>query len=197
MGDPLTFSKFDFSIAEFEKLPVNSSKEVVFAGRSNSGKSSVINAITGQKRLARSSKTPGRTQLINFFSVRPGSFLVDLPGYGYARAPKTVKQNWQNLLASYLQTRMQICGLVLIMDIRHPLEKLDIMLLDIFVPAGKPILFLLNKADKLSKQQASEQERLVSSKLELIAVDCYLELFSATHGVGTTSVRKIVNNWIS
>tara|TARA_B100000902_G_C26898004_1_gene710701 strand:- start:95 stop:688 length:594 start_codon:yes stop_codon:yes gene_type:complete len=197
MGDPLTLSKFDFSVAEFDKLPVNSFKEVVFAGRSNSGKSSVINAVTGQKGLARSSKTPGRTQLINFFSVRPRCFLVDLPGYGYARAPKNIKYNWENLLATYLQRRVQICGLVLIMDIRHPFDKRDIMLLDIFIPAGKPILFLLNKADKLSKREISVQEKIVTSRLDLVGVECHLEVFSATRGLGVTNVRKIINNWMS
>ena len=128
MTDFFKTCKFDFSVANLEELPRQSLGEIVFAGRSNSGKSSVINAQPA-KNLARSSKTPGRTQLINFFSVRERLFLVDLLGYGYAKAPKGIKKNWETLLARYLIERTEILGLVLIMDIRHPLQDRDLALL--------------------------------------------------------------------
>ncbi len=196
MANPFTSCKFDFSVASIDKLPQCSEKEVVFAGRSNSGKSSVINALTAQKHLARSSKTPGRTQLLNFFSTKPNHFLVDLPGYGYAKAPRAVKEVWEHLLTSYLSRRLQICGLVLIMDIRHPLEDRDYMLLDIFLPTQKPIIFLLNKADKLSRHQISIQHATISKEIGIFCSDFHVKSFSATKGLGINSVRTIINNWL-
>ncbi len=117
--------KFLISVNELEKLPLDTGREVAVAGRSNAGKSSALNVLTGQRQLARVSKTPGRTQLINFFLVEPERYLVDLPGYGYAQVPDAVRRHWQNLLEQYLHTRATLCGLLLLMDIRHPLTALQ------------------------------------------------------------------------
>ena len=195
MSDLLFSCEFAFSVAEYDRLPKHSDKEVVFAGRSNSGKSSVINALTGRKSLARASKTPGRTQLINFFSLKSKHFLVDLPGYGFARAPRATKKNWEVLLTDYLSMRSQICGLVLIMDIRHPMQEKDIMLLNLFTPTEQPFLVLLNKADKLSNTKREAQRVKVLRKLDFILKASKVEVFSATSGLGVGSARKIISQW--
>ena len=194
--DHLGSCKFCFSVSELHQLPLKMGKEVVFAGRSNSGKSSVLNAITGQKSLARSSKTPGRTQHINFFSVEGSKFLVDLPGYGYAKAPKTLKKSWENLLTNYVTARTQICGLVLIMDIRHPLQEKDLLLLDVFLPTGKPIICLLNKADKISKQRFKGAEIKVAKTIQFHSANFKVVSFSDTRGIGLAMARKTIIKWL-
>ncbi len=197
MKDFFKTCKFDFSVANLEGLPKQSLGEVVFAGRSNSGKSSVINALTGKKNLARSSKTPGRTQLINFFSIRERLFLVDLPGYGYAKAPKGIKKNWETMLASYLIERAEIRGLVLIMDIRHPLQDRDLAVFDIFLPTAKPIVVILNKADKLSRQQVLFQQRKIDKNIKSFYLNSRVLAFSAIRGIGVESAKKIINGWLT
>jgi GTP-binding protein len=128
--------------------------EVAFAGRSNAGKSSAINTLAGRRRLAFASKTPGRTQLINFFSIASGAYLVDLPGYGYAGVPLPVRAHWESLVGEYVGKRESLAGVVVVMDARHPLTPLDRQLLDWLTPAGRRVHVLLTKADKLSKQAA-------------------------------------------
>ncbi len=195
----LRSARFALSASALSGLPSDSLAEVVFAGRSNSGKSSAINALTGRRQLARVSKTPGRTQLINFFALaeRASTYLVDLPGYGYARVPDATRKNWQHLLTGYLQTRPQICGLVVIMDIRHPLTVLDAQLLDWFAPRRKPMLVLLSKADKLSKSGALEQIRSARKALNERYDRLSIELFSSVTGQGVDRAEAIVCDWLA
>ncbi|HWH46563.1 MAG TPA: ribosome biogenesis GTP-binding protein YihA/YsxC [Burkholderiales bacterium] len=185
-----------FATAAHERdLPASSGVEIAFAGRSNSGKSSALNALARRHRLAFVSKTPGRTQQINFFSLGAGRFLVDLPGYGYAQVPGTMKQHWQELLSGYLQTRGQLRGLVLLMDARHPLTPLDRQLLDWFAPTGRPVHVLLTKTDKLSKQEANRQLRSVSASLAARYQGCSVQLFSATTQQGVDEAETLLARW--
>ena len=145
---------FNISVNHFDELPKDEGIEIAFAGRSNAGKSSAINSLSKQNRLAYVSKQPGRTQLINFFSIDDHISLVDLPGYGYAKVPETLKNHWIETLPRYLQERNSLAGLIIVMDIRRPLTKLDIQMLDWFAPRQKPIHILLTKSDKLSKDKS-------------------------------------------
>jgi GTP-binding protein len=165
------FSKTVFreSAAEIERLPADGGREVAFVGRSNAGKSSTINALTGIKRLAFVSKQPGRTQLINLFEVAPRHRIVDLPGYGYAKVAKDIKRDWGILLERYLQERQELAGLVVIMDIRHPLTPLDIRLIEWIAPRGLPLHVVLSKADKLTRQQQAQVVREVTEALAPLA----------------------------
>ena len=131
---------FEVSVHDLATLPMTT-HEIAFAGRSNAGKSSAINTLARHHKLAYVSKTPGRTQLLNFFRISPGDYLVDLPGYGYAEVPEAVRTHWQATLAKYLETREQLVGLVLIMDVRHPLTPLDRKMLDWFGPAGGRFIY--------------------------------------------------------
>jgi GTP-binding protein len=183
------------SAATLDQLPA-SRIEVAFAGRSNAGKSSAINALAGHKRLAFVSKTPGRTQLINFFSVDEGRFVVDLPGYGYAKVPPEVRERWERVLSAYLQGREALAGLVLIMDIRHPLTPLDRRMLDWFLPRGLPVHILLTKADKLSRGAAHKTLQAVRSALKdapLVSV----QLFSSLARQGVEEAEGVIVNWLS
>lgn len=186
---------FFTTVAELSELPP-SVAEVAFVGRSNAGKSSVINTIARRNRLAFVSKTPGRTQHLNFFSLGAGQFLVDLPGYGYAEVPGAMKRYWQGLLADYLQTRAQLRGLVVVMDIRHPLTPLDVQLLDWFALTGRPILVLLTKADKLNRQQATTQLRNVSAALAY-QPQVTVQLFSATARTGVKEADTVLATWFA
>ena len=170
---------FYTSVNDVRDLPLHTGIEIAFAGRSNAGKSSAINTLTNRSRLAFVSKTPGRTQLINYFQLKTDHFFVDLPGYGYAKVPGPIRLHWQDLLSSYLQTRQALKGLVLIMDIRHPLKPLDIKMLDWFAPTGKAIHILLTKADKLSSQRASTTLKDVALYLNGAYPQCGGQLFSS------------------
>ncbi|OGS71444.1 MAG: YihA family ribosome biogenesis GTP-binding protein, partial [Gallionellales bacterium GWA2_60_142] len=152
------FSKAEFytTVNHMKDLPLHGGREVAFVGRSNAGKSSAINTLANHVRLAYTSKTPGRTQHLNYFSLGADKFLVDLPGYGYAKVPPDVQKHWEKLLGDYLQTREELAGLVVIMDSRHPLTALDEGMLEWFAPTGKPVHVLLTKSDKLSRQQATK-----------------------------------------
>ena len=145
-------ARFFTTVNHLKDLP-DTPAEIAFVGRSNAGKSSAINTLCNHVRLAYVSKTPGRTQHINFFELTNGHFMVDLPGYGYAQVPEAIRTHWVKLLGDYLQTRRQLIGLVLIMDARHPLKPLDIQMLDFFALTEKPVHILLSKADKLSKNE--------------------------------------------
>jgi len=186
---------FFTSVNDIRNLPVHSGIEVAFAGRSNAGKSSVINKLTNRNRLAFVSKTPGRTQLINFFQFDTELFLVDLPGYGYAKVPLSIRQHWEQFLSTYLQTRDPLQGLVLIMDIRHPLKTLDIQMLDWFAPTGKSIHILLTKADKLSRSQANKTLIEVRKYLQQFYAHCSVQLFSSTKGNGVEEATSVINGW--
>lgn len=188
------------SVAEMHDLPSDSKGEIAFAGRSNAGKSSVINTLTNINRLAFVSKKPGRTQLINLFKISgyDEQFLVDLPGYGYAEVPHAVQAKWSKLLNNYLQQRESLKGLVLIMDVRHPFKPLDIQMLDWFMPKGKAVHILLTKADKLSKLRANETLKDIKLFLQESAYSrCSVQLFSSTTTLGIEDASTMINKWIT
>ncbi|NIO41240.1 MAG: YihA family ribosome biogenesis GTP-binding protein [Burkholderiales bacterium] len=185
------------SAEKLTQLPEESSAEVAFAGRSNAGKSSALNALTGRRRLANVSKTPGRTRLINFFAIDRGTFLVDLPGYGYAQVPGEMKRQWARLLTGYLSQRGQICGLVVVMDIRHPMTPLDLQLLDWFAATGKPVHVLLTKADKLSHSRAVTQLRKVEEILSKDYPGCSVQMFSSSNKFGVQKAQRVIEGWLS
>lgn len=158
-------AKFFTTVNHLKDLP-DTPAEIAFVGRSNAGKSSAINTLTNHVRLAYVSKTPGRTQHINFFELENGNFMVDLPGYGYAQVPEAIRAHWVKLLGDYLQQRRQLIGLILIMDSRHPLKALDIQMLDFFHITGRPVHILLSKADKLSKNDQIKTLAAVKKSLK-------------------------------
>ena len=177
------------------QLPRDEGIEVAFTGRSNVGKSSAINAITRQHKLARTSKTPGRTQLLNFFAVDNQHRLVDLPGYGYAKVSAQARRHWDKLLDEYFQTRQSLSGLILIMDIRHPLKSSDIQMLHWCEVTGLPAHILLNKADKLSRGAA--MNRLQEVMKHLTHENISIQLFSALHHTGLARARKVLDQWFN
>lgn len=182
--------------ANLMQLPPPGAPEIAFAGRSNAGKSSAINALAGRRRLAFFSKTPGRTQQINFFSLKGGGLLTDLPGYGYAKVPPSVREQWEGFLSTYLQTRESLIGLALIMDARHPLTELDRRMIDWFVPTGRPIHILLTKSDKLSRGLA--QATLAKVRKELAATPrTTVQLFSSTEGTGIEEAERVFGGWLA
>lgn len=184
------------SSAQLKQLPPDTGAEVAFAGRSNAGKSSAINTITGQKSLARTSKTPGRTQLINFFSLDKEQRLVDLPGYGYAKVSADVKARWQKTLAQYLETRESLAGIILVSDIRHPLKDFDQQMLDWATERSLPVHMLLTKADKLSRSAALTTLRQVQKALhENTNVSC--QLFSSHNRLGLDDARHQILQWLA
>lgn len=189
-------AQFEISIANNRDLPFATAPEVAFAGRSNAGKSSAINTLAGHTRLAYVSKTPGRTQLINFFRLNCGAALVDLPGYGYAKVPEAVRKQWQGLLERYLRSRENLIGLVLIMDSRHPLTPLDRQMIDWFAPTGRPIHILLTKCDKLSRNQASASLAAVKRELSVLDGQASVQLFSSLKKTGMDEVEKVVSGWL-
>lgn len=187
---------FVVSAANLAACPPDSRAEVAFAGRSNAGKSSAINAITGQSRLARISKTPGRTQLINFFSLPQERYLVDLPGYGFAKVPLSVKKKWQDELEKYLRRRQALCGLILLSDIRHPLKEFDRQMIDWALQSELPLHVLLTKADKLKRGAA--QNTLLAVQKELKAHSSVsVQLFSSLRNEGVDAARNQLSTWLS
>ncbi len=172
------------SAHDLEQLPLDLGTEVAFVGRSNSGKSSAINTLANHKRLAFVSKTPGRTQLINFFTITQGRTLVDLPGYGYAKVPPAVKAHWTELLAAYVSTRKALKGLVIIMDSRHPMRDLDTELLNWYRPTNKPVHVLLTKSDKLTRNEQAKTLRDVKKQLIEGQYNATVQLFSSLKRTG-------------
>lgn len=191
-------ARFELSAAKLTQLPPDEGLEVAFAGRSNAGKSSAINRITGQKSLARTSKTPGRTQLINFFTIDEKRRLVDLPGYGYAKVSEEVKRRWQQTMEQYLASRQSLQGLILLMDVRHPLKEVDQQLLSWCWHVGMPVHVLLTKSDKLKRGQA--QNTLLKTRREIESSDpaglTSVQLFSALKGTGEGEVYKVLDHWL-
>jgi GTP-binding protein len=187
---------FHVSVAKLRELPPDSLAEVAFAGRSNAGKSSAINTLCNHKRLAFVSKLPGRTQLLNYFRVEDSRFLVDLPGYGFAKAPKEQQRAWQDLIGGYLATRPQLAGLVVIMDIRHPLTDLDWALLEWFRPLGRPVHVLLSKSDKLSRGPAMQTLHKVKTDLDKAGLLASVQLFSSLKKVGVEEAEALVRGWL-
>ncbi len=190
---------FETSVAKPGGLPPSSpsAPEIAFAGRSNAGKSSALNTLAGHTRLAFVSKTPGRTQLINFFRLPNGARLVDLPGYGYAAVPLEVRKTWAALLEHYLKRRQNLIGLVLIMDSRRPLTELDMQMIGWFVPTANPIHILLTKADKLSRQEASQTLRSVRQAIEVYGGQITVQLFSSLKKTGIEETEAVVAEWLA
>jgi GTP-binding protein len=172
------------------ELPPPGVPELAFAGRSNAGKSSAINTLTGRRRLAFVSKTPGRTQLINFFALGEGAFLVDLPGYGYADAPGEVRRHWEMLVGEYIASRASLAAVVVVMDARHPLMPLDRQLLGWLHDAGRPAHVLLTKSDKLSKQAAQTTLAKVRRDLAATWPGSTAQLFSSLKGEGIEEATR-------
>jgi GTP-binding protein len=188
---------FYTTVNHIRDLPQHGGKEVAFVGRSNAGKSSAINTLANHVRLAYTSKTPGRTQHLNYFSLGSGNFLVDLPGYGYAKVPPDVQQHWEALLEEYLQTREALCGLVVIMDARHPLTPLDEQMLDWLAPTGKPVHVLLTKSDKLTRQQSTLTLNRVKSHLAEHFPFCSVQLFSSLKKIGMEETESVIAGWFA
>ncbi|OHC82318.1 MAG: YihA family ribosome biogenesis GTP-binding protein [Sideroxydans sp. RIFOXYD2_FULL_59_7] len=187
---------FFTTVNHMKDLPLHGGKEVAFVGRSNAGKSSAINTLANHVRLAYTSKTPGRTQHLNYFDLGDNRFLVDLPGYGYAKVPSDIQAHWEHLLSQYLQTREALCGLVVIMDARHPLTERDQGMLDWFAPTGKPIHILLTKSDKLSRQESTKTLREVKEFLAEHFPQCTAQLFSSLKKTGTDEAEAVIARWL-
>ena len=186
------------TVAHLRDLPRDAVREVAFAGRSNAGKSSAINTLAGRVRLAYVSKTPGRTQHLNYFALAEGRFFVDLPGYGYAKAPEGIRSQWEGLVGPYLGKREQLVGLVVIMDIRRPLTDLDLRLIDWFRPTGRPIHILLSKADKMSRREQTTVLRAVKAELATWGdAGLYsVQLFSSLKRTGVEEAEALLGNWL-
>ncbi len=187
---------FATSAVGLDDCPQDSLREVAFAGRSNAGKSSAINTLTNQTRLARISKTPGRTQLINFFGVAEGRYLVDLPGYGYAKVPMVVKNQWQRHLEQYLNQREALAGLILLTDIRHVFKEFDLMMIDWARQTGLPLHVLLTKSDKL-KRGAAQNALLSARKLLEDNPGITVQLFSSLHKTGVEGLVARLDEWLT
>ncbi|KTC88083.1 MULTISPECIES: ribosome biogenesis GTP-binding protein YihA/YsxC [Legionella] len=195
--NPYAQAVFLKSAARVNQLPPDEGFEVAFAGRSNAGKSSALNCLTGIKHLARTSKTPGRTQLINLFGIDESRRLVDLPGYGYAKVAQQVKEDWQKNLAHYLDVRQCLRGLILLMDSRHPLKELDRMMIDWSVERQLPVHILLTKADKLSRSEAKNTVLKVRRHYELMEGLISAQSFSSLKREGVDELIAKLNEWFS
>lgn len=191
-------AKFFTTVNDFASLPKDSVKEIAVVGRSNAGKSSLINVLTNQNKLAFTSKTPGRTQHINYFKIsEDGFFLVDLPGYGYAKVPEAVRMHWIDLLGNYLASWDKLVGLVIIMDSRHPLKELDLKMLNFFAVTQKPIHVVLSKSDKLNNSEKSLTIKLVRTKLREFGFNnTTVQLFSSLKRTGIEDLEQSLTQWL-
>lgn len=197
MSQLLERASYALSAHNARQLPADLGSEVAFAGRSNAGKSSALNALTRRNALARVSKTPGRTQQLVYFQVTPETHLVDLPGYGYAKVPQELRAHWQAFIDSYFRTRQSLKGLVVVMDIRHPLKEYDLLMLDYAVKRGLPAHALLTKADKLGRGQQSQTLAKVRKELhgafgDSVSVQC----FSSESRQGVDEARLVIGGWL-
>ena len=189
-------ARFLISAAKLEQAPPDTGYEVAFAGRSNAGKSSAINTLCDQKSLARTSKTPGRTQLLNFFALDDDRRLVDLPGYGYAKVAEGIKRAWQGSLATYLEQRQCLRGLMLTMDVRHPLKDFDRQMLDWASQIALPVHVLLTKSDKLKQGAAANVLLQVRSELQRINTGFSVQAFSSTRRTGVDEAHARLDTWL-
>jgi GTP-binding protein len=188
-------ARFLTSAAKLDQCPPDLGYEVAFAGRSNAGKSSAINTLCDQTGLARTSKTPGRTQLLNFFELDEQRRLVDLPGYGYAKVAVSIKKDWQGSLSHYLEQRHCLRGLVLMMDVRHPLKDYDVQMLEWAAHIGLPVHVLLTKADKLKKGPASASLLKVRQFLKEMDAGHTVQLFSSLKKTGLPEAFAVLDSW--
>ena len=198
MSNPLEKARYLGSAHTPAQLPADGGLEVAFAGRSNAGKSSALNALTRQNALARVSKTPGRTQQLVFFEVQPQRYLVDLPGYGYAKVPMELKAHWQGFIDRYFRQREALRGLVVVMDIRHPLKDYDRQMLEYAVARGLPAHALLTKADKLGRGQQAQALQAVRKELQATFGDAGIgvQTFSSESKQGVDEARAVVAGWL-
>lgn len=187
--------QFMLSVAALDQLPPDEGAEVAIIGRSNAGKSSVLNILTQNKGLARVSKTPGRTQLINLFSIDDHRRIADLPGYGYAKVPDEMKRKWERLLDAYLRNRNCLQGLVLVMDIRHPLKEFDQNMLAWCSESALPVHILLNKADKLTYSETTQTLQKVSKTITSYSSPMTVQTFSALKNKGVETLREKLDEW--
>lgn len=188
-------TKFMLSASKLSEAPEDQGKEVAFAGRSNAGKSSAINTLTRQNSLARISKTPGRTQLLNFFEIDTTRKIVDLPGYGYAKVPLSVKKQWHQMMENYLHKRNALCGIILMMDIRHPLTDFDMQMIEWCEHTQLSLHILLTKADKLNFGAAKNTLLKVHRELSDIEVNVTLQLFSSLKKTGIDDTHEVLDQW--
>jgi GTP-binding protein len=197
---PLQQAEFAQSVANDEQLPPPGPPEIAFAGRSNAGKSSAINVLANRARLAFTSKTPGRTQQINFFRLRSGALLADLPGYGYAAVPLALKRHWQEFVGRYVATRQSLIGLVLIVDARHGIAEPDYELLSGFLGSSRPVLLLATKMDKLSASGQRQAEgaiaREIAEAFPAHAAQITVVPFSATRRIGIDAAEATLGGWL-
>ena len=191
-------TSFKTSANSLSQLPNDSRGEIAFAGRSNAGKSSALNMLTGQKTLARTSKTPGRTQLINYFEVKDSLYLVDLPGYGYAKVPLPMREHWQKILQGYFEKRESLDALIMLMDSRHPLTDLDKQMLHWCEFQELPTHILLTKADKLNKNEANKTLHQVRKVLaDEFSIPITAQLFSSTKPeIGLQDALHYLSQWV-
>ena len=189
-------AQFVTSAPTLKQCPPDNAREVAFAGRSNAGKSSALNALTGSSKLARTSKTPGRTQLINFFAIEENRYLVDLPGYGYAKVPEAMKIKWQKHLDDYLTNRESLVGVVLLVDIRHPMKEFDRMILRWSIESHMPLHILLTKADKLKSGVGKQAlNKLINEVKEHDQVS--VQLFSSLKKTGVKELAQHLDTWLA
>jgi GTP-binding protein len=186
-------AQFVLSAPTLAALPKDSAREVAFAGRSNAGKSTALNALCQQVGLARTSKTPGRTQQLVYFKIVTGLYLVDLPGYGYAKVPQAIRMQWQQFLHRYFQVREPLAGLVIVMDVRHPLRAYDLQMLDYANSRNLPVHCLLTKSDKLGR---SEQARTLAQVQKALAGRASVQVFSGSSKIGVEQARAVVAGWL-
>ena len=191
----MVFENIDFekSISELNQSPEDIGSEVAFVGKSNAGKSTAINSITNRNSLAKTSKTPGRTQLINFFKINDNSRFVDLPGYGFAKASKEKQKSWNRLVTDYIKYRQSLKGVVLIIDIRRGFGEMDLMFLDFYLPLNKQLHILLTKADKLSKQK---QSLILNEAIGNYGSIATIQLFSGTKKIGISEAQDQVTKFL-
>lgn len=198
IANPYSQAVFLKSASRVDQLPADMGCEVAFAGRSNAGKSSALNCLTGIRQLARTSKTPGRTQLINVFTLADETRrLIDLPGYGYAKVALSIKNEWQKNLANYLKVRQSLKGLVLLMDIRHPLKDLDVTMINWSINQQLPLHILLTKADKLSRGAANSVVLQVRKQYELFPDLISVQAFSSLKKQGVDELILVLNQWMT
>jgi GTP-binding protein len=188
-------ARFSISAPDITHLCPDEGIEVAFAGRSNAGKSSALNRLTRQNSLARTSKTPGRTQLINVFKLDEERRLIDLPGYGYAKVPMAIKLKWQKSLGEYLQKRNSLKGIIVLMDIRHPFKDLDQELIHWAVSADLPVLALLTKADKFKSGKRKNQLLMAREAAMAFCGDVTVDVFSSLNGLGLDNLQSVLDSW--
>ncbi len=189
-------TRFLVSAAKLSQTPPDDGWEVAFAGRSNAGKSSALNTLCQQKSLARTSKTPGRTQLLNFFSVDEQRRLVDLPGYGFAKVSEQVKLQWQGALADYLENRLSLRGVILLVDVRHPMKEFDRQMLEWSTQIGRPVHILLTKADKLGRGAAAASLQKIQREIYPLGDMVSVQLFSALKRQGIDQAHEVLDQWL-